>query len=206
MMLLLVLLQEIEQKFQWFRTGFFKAILKTQIFKWLNRKLTFFSTNVYSDSGFAFFSLRLHSRLSQLEKYILCSWNRKNNADCSKTSSVLISKLILMGFPILKVSCEWESCRIHSWIKFLIKLIIAVGGFIITVASVSSSLNYTYQKNHCDKVNAVSNKNFCRLFFRIVLEWLTYCYWIDQQAQSIPNSIRLYRVPFSFMWCCLRIN
>lgn len=164
MMLLLVLLQEIEQKFQWFRTGFFKAILKTQIFKWLNWKLTFFSTNVYSDSGFAFFSLQLHSRLSQLEKYILRSSNRKNNGGCSKTSPMLIRKLILMGFPIHKFSCEWESCRSHSWIKFFIKLIIAVGGFVIIVASVSPSLNYAYQKNHCDKVNAVPNKNFCRPF------------------------------------------
>lgn len=160
---------------------------------------------MYSDSGFAFFSLQLHSRLSQLEKYILCSSNRTNNGDCSKTSWMLISKPILMGFPILEVNCEWESCRIHSWIKFFIKLIIAAGGFIITVASVSPSLNYAYQKNHCDWLMLSLRKIFVDFFVRIVVEWLTYCCWIDQRAQSILNSIQMYSVPFGFVLCCLWI-
>lgn len=35
----------------------------------IEKKVNFFPTNVYSDSNYGFFSLSLHSRLSQLEKY-----------------------------------------------------------------------------------------------------------------------------------------
>lgn len=102
---------------------FFKAVLKTQIGKWLKWGLTFFPL-MYSYIYYGFF-LFFNCIVGYLHGKVYTISNMRTAGVCSKTSWTLLSKLIWIGYDIFKCSCESEKgVRINwdhiFWNRFLV--------------------------------------------------------------------------------------
>lgn len=193
-MLLLVLLQEIKQKFQWFRTGFFKATLKTQIFKWLKWKITLFPTNVYSDSSWGFL----------LFNCIVGYLNWKSIRFVFQTGEMLVD-----GFkhlePFLANWSALDSIHLNAIARarklsdlqldnIFYKLLIVVRGFSITVGLVSPSLESAYQKITDITLMLSLTKIFVGFYPNYSKIW-GFLIWSASSAvmqEGIPDSIQMF--------------